>query len=108
MPYKTRSSGSQTRPKPTWCVRRRVRYDPSARSRVTATPDDQKQKTAPPAISDAATQYAQEVVAGKRVAGPHVRAQCARHLKDIAEGGKRGLVWNVEESERRRAFMPMC
>ena len=61
-------------------------------------------KTAPPAISDAATQYAQEVVAGKRVAGPHVRAQCARHLKDIAEGGKRGLVWNVEESEKAQGF----
>ena len=61
-------------------------------------------KTAQPAISDAATQYAQEVVAGKRVAGPHVRAQCARHLKDIAEGGKRGLVWNVEESEKAQGF----
>ena len=61
-------------------------------------------KTAPPAISDAATQYAQEVVAGKRVAGPHVRAQCARHLKDIAGGGKRGLVWNVEESEKAQGF----
>jgi phage terminase large subunit-like protein len=61
-------------------------------------------KTAPPAISDAATQYAQEVVAGKRVAGPHVRAQCARHLKDIAEGGKRGLVWNVEAAEKAQGF----
>jgi len=61
-------------------------------------------KTAPPAISDAATQYAQEVVAGKRVAGPHVRAQCARHLKDIAEGGKRGLVWKVEAAEKAQGF----
>ena len=45
-----------------------------------------RKKTAPPAISDAATQYAQEVVAGKRVAGPHVRAQCARHLEGHSRG----------------------
>ena len=61
-------------------------------------------KTAPPAISDAATQYAQEVVSGKRIAGPHVRGQCARHLRDMAEGHKRGLVWNVEESEKAQGF----
>lgn len=61
-------------------------------------------KTAPPAISDAATQYAQEVVSGKRIAGPHVRGQCARHLRDIESGHKRGLVWNVAESERAQGF----
>jgi len=61
-------------------------------------------KTKPPAISDAATQYALEVASGKRVAGPHVRAQCARHLRDIAEGGARGLVWNVEASEKAQGF----
>ena len=61
-------------------------------------------KTAPPAISDAATQYAREVVSGKRIAGPHVRGQCARHLRDIEDGHKRGLVWNVEESEKAQGF----
>ncbi len=61
-------------------------------------------KTKPPAISDAATQYALEVVAGERVAGPHVRGQCARHLRDIESGHKRGLVWNVEESEKAQGF----
>ena len=61
-------------------------------------------KTAPPAISDAATQYAQEVVSGRRIAGPHVRGQCARHLRDIEDGHKRGLVWNVEESEKAQGF----
>ena len=61
-------------------------------------------KTKQPAISDAATQYAREVVGGKRVAGPHVRAQCARHLKDIEEGGKRGLAWNIAESEKAQGF----
>ena len=61
-------------------------------------------KTKPPAISDAATQYALEVVAGDRIAGPHVRGQCARHLRDIESGHKRGLVWNVEESEKAQGF----
>ena len=61
-------------------------------------------KTAPPAISDAATQYAREVVSGKRIAGPHVRGQCARHLRDIEDGHKRGLVWNVAESEKAQGF----
>jgi len=63
-----------------------------------------KKKTEPPVISDAATQYALEVVAGERIAGPHVRGQCARHLRDMKEGHKRGLVWNVEESERAQGF----
>ena len=65
-----------------------------------------KSKTQPPATvcDDAATQYARGVVAGQRVAGPHVRAQCARHLKDIKEGGKRGLVWDIAASEKGQAF----
>ena len=63
-----------------------------------------KKKTAPPAISDAATQYAQEVVSGKRIAGPHVRGQCARHLRDLQEGKKRGLVWNAEEANKALRF----
>ena len=61
-------------------------------------------KTKPPAISDAATQYALEVVAGERIAGPHVRGQCARHLRDMAEGHKRGLVWKVEAAEKAQGF----
>ena len=61
-------------------------------------------KTKPPAISDAATQYALEVVAGERVAGPHVRGQCARHLRDIKEGHARGLVWKVEAAEKAQGF----
>lgn len=61
-------------------------------------------KTKQPVISDAATQYALEVVSGKRIAGPHVRGQCARHLRDIEIGHKRGLVWNVEESEKAQGF----
>lgn len=45
---------------------------------------------------DPATLYAQQVVAGKIIAGAHVRAACARHLRDLKEGAARGLVWDVE------------
>ena len=53
---------------------------------------------------DPVTEYAQSIVDGVRIAGPHVRAQCARHLKDLKEGKKRGLVWNVEESNKAQRF----
>lgn len=65
-----------------------------------------KKKTKLPATSDAATAYAREVVDGDRIAGPHVRAQCARHLKDIKDGSKRGLVWNLGASNRAQEFFP--
>ncbi len=53
---------------------------------------------------DPATRYAREVVAGKRMAGPHVRAACARHLKDLEQGDARGLVWDVAEVADAIAF----
>ena len=53
---------------------------------------------------DPVTEYAQSVVDGVRVAGPHVRGQCARHLRDLKEGKKRGLVWNVDEANKALRF----
>lgn len=44
------------------------------------------------------------MVNGVRVAGPHVRGQCARHLRDLKEGKKRGLVWNVDEANKALRF----
>ena len=55
---------------------------PSARSRVTATLMTRRRKTAPPAISDAATQYALEVVSGKA----HCRPACARPVRPAPAG----------------------
>lgn len=49
--------------------------------------------------SDPATQYARDVVEGKVVAGPHVRAACKRHLADLESGPARGLVWDTERAE---------
>jgi phage terminase large subunit-like protein len=53
---------------------------------------------------DQATAYAKAVVAGQIVAGPHVRAACTRHLRDLKDGKARGLVWSVEQSERVIAY----
>jgi phage terminase large subunit-like protein len=57
-----------------------------------------KQKPLRKSISrkvDPATGYAQDVVSGKIVAGPYVRAACQRHLDDLKHGHKRGLHWDV-------------
>lgn len=53
---------------------------------------------------DPATRYAKQVVAGKIVAGPYVRAACARHLRDLEEGPARGLVWDVAAVEHAIAY----
>lgn len=53
---------------------------------------------------DPVSAYAREVVAGDRMAGPHVRAQCARHLTDIDLGPARGLAWDVPLALRAIEF----
>lgn len=53
---------------------------------------------------DPCTGYARQVVAKEIVAGPHVRAACERHLRDLAEGPKRGLVWRPEMAARIYQF----
>jgi phage terminase large subunit-like protein len=50
--------------------------------------------------ADPATKYAKGVVAGKIIAGPHVRDACARHLRDLKEGPKRGLKWDLSAADR--------
>lgn len=47
-------------------------------------------------ISDRATAYARDVVAKRIAAGPHVRDACKRHIKDLKEGKKRGIRWDIE------------
>lgn len=53
---------------------------------------------------DPVTKYAQEIIAGKRIAGPDVRAACARHLRDLADGPKRGLFWDIAAAKEAIAF----
>lgn len=51
-----------------------------------------------------ATHYACQVVEGSVPAGPHVRAACARHLRDLQEGSRRGLAWDIEAANRAIGF----
>jgi len=55
---------------------------------------------------DPATAYAQAVVSGEIVAGPHVRASCARHLRDLETGHERGLTWSLEAASWALGFFP--
>lgn len=57
--------------------------------------------------TDTVTKYAQDVTDGKAPAGPHVRAACARHLRDIKEQAKRGLYWDLEKALHVINFFPL-
>jgi phage terminase large subunit-like protein len=46
------------------------------------------------------TAYAEAVLSGSEIAGPHVRAACRRHMRDLEEGGKRGLAFDAEAADR--------
>lgn len=46
------------------------------------------------------------MVKGELVAGPHVRAQCQRHLNDLRRPKKDGLVWDLEAVHRALGFFP--
>lgn len=59
-------------------------------------------KLAPPL--DRATDYAQRVLAGGIIAGPHVRNACSRHLRDLVDGPARGLVWSLDQAIEAIAF----
>ena len=45
------------------------------------------------------SEYANAVVDGTIIAGPHVRNACKRHLKDLEDGQKRGLYFDQEDAE---------
>jgi phage terminase large subunit-like protein len=53
---------------------------------------------------DPVTAYARSVAEGRRIAGLHVRAACARHLRDLEHGPARGLVWDVEAAAKALRF----
>lgn len=55
---------------------------------------------------DPVTSYARDVIAGKVVAGPYVRAACRRHMDDLKEAGKRGFEFDVAASLRAINFFP--
>lgn len=66
-------------------------------------------KTRQKSTSDAAdpvTAYARNVIAGKVVAGPYVRAACRRHMEDLKEAGKRGFEFDIAAAKRAIDFFP--
>lgn len=50
--------------------------------------------------SDRTTAFAQDVTAGRIVAGPDVRNACKRHLDDLKDGPARGLTWDLDAANR--------
>lgn len=63
-----------------------------------------KRKRAGPPIADPVTAYALAVVGSEVVAGPQVRAACARHLADLEQGPARGLSWHPDKALRAIGF----
>jgi len=55
---------------------------------------------------DPVTDYARKVISGDIIAGPHVRATCGRHLRDLDEAGERGLAWDQNAAARALGFFP--
>ena len=53
---------------------------------------------------DPVTAWAQSVVDGSIVAGPHVRNTGMRHLEDLKNGHKRGLRWDLAAALRAINF----
>jgi phage terminase large subunit-like protein len=53
---------------------------------------------------DRATDYAERVLSGEIVAGPHVRNACRRHLDDLKKGHKRGLWYDEVEAAKGIEF----
>lgn len=54
--------------------------------------------------TDRATAYAKSVDSGKIIAGPDVRSACMRHLRDLKDGHKRGLVWDTDQAAHKIEF----
>lgn len=54
--------------------------------------------------TDRATAYAEAVVAGTIIAGPHVRNACRRHIEDLEKGAERGLRYDEELAARALRF----
>lgn len=58
----------------------------------------------PPYPTGPVDDYAEAVLSGAIIAGPHVRNACRRHRQDRAEGGKRGLRFNLTLALKRIGY----
>lgn len=55
-------------------------------------------------VDDPVTQYADAVHSGARIVGPDIRHACARHLRDLKNGPKRGLFWDLAAANKAIRF----
>lgn len=58
--------------------------------------------------ADPVERYAREVVSGDISAGQWVRKACERHLRDLKEQAKRGIVWRWDLAQEIVDFFPTC
>jgi len=70
----------------------------------TSTKSPQGDIIDPPYPTGPVDEYAESVISGAIIAGPHVRNACRRHRQDREEGHKRGLRFNLTLALRRIAF----
>ena len=56
--------------------------------------------------TDPITSWAEDVCAGRIVAGPHIRNAARRHLDDLVAGPARGLTWDLAAALRAIQFFP--
>lgn len=71
---------------------------------ATAATSRSRKRTNSSETTDRVSAYAKRVLAGKVVAGPHVRNACRRHLDDLKHGRKRGLRFDNDAAERAFRF----
>ena len=57
-----------------------------------------------PSSLDRINEYAEGVLSGEIVAGPHVRNACRRHFDDLEKGPDRGLWFDIEDADRKIGF----
>jgi phage terminase large subunit-like protein len=57
-----------------------------------------------PTSLDRINEYAEGVVSGRIVAGPHVRNACRRHFDDLEKGPDRGLWFDIEAADHKIGF----
>lgn len=55
-------------------------------------------------LDDRTKAFAESVVSGEFVAGPHIRNACRRHLLDLEKGAERGLWFDHEAADRAFRF----
>lgn len=71
-----------------------------------ATKTHSKANTSARRGRDPTSGYARDVLAGKILAGPYVRAACRRHLEDLKSAGDRGYRWDARAAQNALDFFP--